>query len=148
MFIYAREIVQDEFERRFLRMRPGGTVEAVSWESQKHEAREWLAQRGQNGSRTPFLDYLAQEHGKDKTELANRILEKAEAYQDALSDLLVQEQKIVKDFKNCTTVWDMNIKYEQYFGLPIPVNQAKSMGLTEGPDSNIRTTEVPHGFQF
>jgi hypothetical protein len=148
MFIYAREIVQDEFERRFLRMRPGGTVEAVSWETQKHEAREWLDNLGQNGSRTPFLDYLAQEHGKDKTELANRILEKAEAYQDALSDLLVQEQTVIKDFKNCTNVWDMNIKYEQYFGLPIPINQAKAMGLTEGPDSNIRKTEVPHGFQF
>ena len=75
-------------------------------------------------------------------------MEKAEAYQDALSDLLVQEQKILKDFQNCTTVWDMNIKYEQYFGLAIPVKQAQQMGLTEGPDSTIRTTEVPHGFQF
>lgn len=148
MFIFAREIINDEFERRFLRMRPGGYVEQVSWETQKHEAREWLAYRGQNGSRTPFLDYLAAEHGKDKTELANKILEKAEVYQDALSDLLVQEQKVIKEFKNCTTVWDMNIKYEQYFGMPIPAKQAQAMGLTEGPESTIRTTEVPHGFQF
>ncbi len=148
MFIFAREIINDEFERRFLRMRPGGYVEQVSWETQKHEAREWLVNLGQNGSRTPFLDYLAAEHGKDKTELANRILEKAEVYQDALSDLLVQEQKIIKEFKSCTSVWDMNIKYEQYFGMPIPIKQAQAMGLTEGPDSNIRTTEVPHGFQF
>ena len=148
MFIFAREVINDEFERRFLRMRPGGYVEQVSWETQKHEAREWLANLGQNGSRTPFLDYLAAEHGLDKTALANKILEKAEVYQDALSDLLVQEQMVIKQFKNCTTVWDMNIKYEQYFGMPIPINQAKAMGLTEGPDSNIRTTEVPHGFQF
>lgn len=148
MFIFAREIVNDEFERRFLRMRPGGYVEQVSWETQKHEAREWLTMQGQNGSRTPFLDYLATEHGKTKTELATRILEKAEVYQDALSDLLVQEQKIIKDFKSCTSVWDMNIKYEQYFGMPIPPKQAQAMGLTEGPDSTVRKTEVPHGFQF
>lgn len=148
MYIFAREIVNDEFERRFLRMRPGGYVEQVSWETQKHEAREWLAQGGANGSRTPFLDYLAAEHGLDKTALATKILVKAEVYQDALSDLLVQEQKVIKEFKNCTTVWDMNIKYEQYLGMPIPIKQAKAMGLTEGPDSDIRTTEVPHGFQF
>lgn len=148
MYAFAQVTVNDEFERRFLRMRPGGTVEMVSWETQKHEAREWLTQQGANGSRTPFLDYLAAEHGKDKTELATRILEKAEAYQDALSDLLVQEQKILKDFRSAKTVWDMNIKYEQYFGLAIPIKQAQQMGLTEGPDSNIRTTEVPHGFQF
>jgi hypothetical protein len=148
MFIFAREVVNDEFERRFLRMRPGGYVEQVSWETQKHEAREWLTQQGANGSRTPFLDYLSAEHGLDKTALANKILEKAEVYQDALSDLLVQEQMVIKQFKNATTVWDMNIKYEQYFGMPIPTKQAQAMGLTEGPDSNIRTTEVPHGFQF
>lgn len=148
MYIFAKETITDEFERRFLRMRPGGTVEAVSWETQKHEAREWLQYQGTDGHRTPFLDYLAAEHGTDKTALANRILEKAEAYQDALSDLLVQEQKILKDFRSATTVWDMNIKYEQYFGLAIPIKQAQQMGLTEGPDSNIRKTEVPHGFQF
>jgi hypothetical protein len=148
MFIFAREVVNDEFERRFLRMRPGGHVEQVSWETQKHEAREWLTQQGANGSRTPFLDYLSVEHGLDKTVLANKILVKAEVYQDALSELLVQEQMIIKQLKNATTVWDMNIKYEQYFGMPIPTKQAQAMGLTEGPDSNIRTTEVPHGFQF
>lgn len=148
MYAFAKEIVNDEFERRFLRMRPGGTVEAVSWEIQKHEAREWLDNQGQNGSRTPFLDYLAAEHGRDKTELANKILVKAEEYEDALSDLLVQEQRILKDFQSATTVWDMNIKYEQYFGLAIPAKQAQQMGLTEGPDSIIRKTEVPHGFQF
>ena len=148
MFIFARETIQDEFERRFLAMRPGGTVEATSWEVQKHEAREWLTNQGQNGSSTPFLDYLSVEHQRDKTELATRILEKAEAYQDALSTMLVQEQKLVKEFKSAATVWDINILYEKYFGLAVPINQAKAMGWTEGPDSNVRTTEVPHGFQF
>jgi hypothetical protein len=148
MYLFAKETIEDEFERRFMTMAPSGKLEQASWEIQKHEAREWLANQGQNGSKTPFLDYLAESHGRDKTALANRILEKAEAYEDQLSTLLVQQQKILADFQAAQTVWDINIQYERYFGLPVPSKQAQQLGWTEGPDSLVRTTQVPHGFQF
>ena len=148
MYLFAKEIIEDEFERRFLAYAPAGTLERETWEIQKHEAREWLKYQGGDGHVTPFLDYIASEHSRDKTELANKILEKAEAYEDGLSTMLVNMQKLLKDFKTAATVWDMNIKYEQYFGLQMPAKQAQALGLTEGPDSTIRTTEVPHGFQF
>ena len=148
MYLFAKETVEDEFERRFLAMSPSGTLERETWEIQKHEAREWLTYQGADGHKTKFLDYLAESHGRDKTELANRILEKAEEYEDQVAELLVQQQKILADFNACQNVWDINIQYERYFGLAIPGKQAQAMGLTQGPDSLIRTTEVPHGFQF
>ena len=146
--MFGYKTIEDEFERRFLTMAPSGKLEQASWEIQKHEAREWLDNQGQNGSRTPFLDYLATSHNKDKTALANKILEKAEAYEDQLSDLLVAQQKVIADFKAAQTVWDINIQYERYFGLAVPVKQAQELGWTEGPDSFVRKTQVPHGFQF
>jgi hypothetical protein len=148
MFLFAKETVEDEFERRYMTMAPSGKLEQASWETQKHEAREWLANQGQNGSRTPFLDYLATSHNRDKTALANKILEKAEAYEDQLSDLLVAQQRVIADFKAAQTVWDINIQYERYFGLAVPIKQAQQLGWTEGPESFVRTTQVPHGFQF
>jgi hypothetical protein len=148
MYLFAKEIVEDEYERRFLAYAPAGLVEQATWEIQKHEAREWLRYQGADGHVTPFLDYMASEHNRDKTELANKILTKAEAYEDGLSTMLVNLQKVLKDFQSATTVWDMNIKYEQYFGLQMPIKQAQALGLTEGPDSTTRITEVPHGFKF
>jgi len=147
MYLFAKETIEDEFERRFLSMSPSGRLEQETWEIQKYEARLWLSGSAQPGD-TDFLDYLATSHNRDKTELANKIIEKAKAYEKQVADLLVQQQQILADFQACQNVWDINIQYERYFGLAIPGKQAQAMGLTQGPDSLIRTTEVPHGFQF
>lgn len=128
MKLFAVEIVEAEFERRFLAMRGASQLEAASWELQKHEAKEWLQYQGSEGSKTPFLDYLSVEHNKDKTELANKILTKAEEYEDKLSTMLVDMQKIIKQFKSCTTIWDINILYEDYMGIQMPIKQAIDLG--------------------
>ena len=84
--------------------------------------------KGKDGHKTPFLDYLAAERGYDKTELAEKILAKKEAYQDKLSTMLVDMQKILKQFDDCESVWDINILYEDYFGIGMPHKQAKALG--------------------
>tara|TARA_B100000575_G_scaffold9924_1_gene7304 strand:+ start:43 stop:897 length:855 start_codon:yes stop_codon:yes gene_type:complete len=130
MKAFAKEIIEDEFQKRFIAMRDTCELESASWEIQKHEAREWLTNNGANGSVTPFLDYLATERSEDKTALANKILQKAEAYQDKLSTMLVSMQKIKKEFKNSTSIKDINILYEDYLSVMMPTSQAIELGRT------------------
>jgi len=130
MKAFAKEIIEEEYQSRFLAMRDTCELESASWEIQKHEAREWLTNAGLNGSVTPFLDYLATERGEDKTVLANKILQKAEAYQDKLSTMLVSMQKLKKQFKNSTSIKDINILYEDYLNVMMPTTQAIEMGRT------------------
>ena len=130
MKAFAKEIIEDEFQKRFIAMRDTCELESASWEIQKHEAREWLTNNGANGSVTPFLDYLATERGEDKTALANKILQKAEAYQDKLSTMLVSMQKLKKQFKNSTSIKDINILYEDYLSVMMPTSQASELGRT------------------
>ena len=130
MKAFAKEIIEEEYQSRFLALRDTCELESASWEIQKHEAREWLTNAGLNGSVTPFLDYLATERGEDKTVLSNKILQKAEAYQDKLSTMLVAMQKLKKQFKNTTSIKDINTLYEDYLGVMMPTAQAVEMGRT------------------
>ena len=130
MKAFAKEIIEEEYQSRFLAMRNTCELESASWEIQKHEAREWLTNAGLNGSVTPFLDYLATERGEDKTVLANKILQKAEAYQDKLSTMLVAMQKLKKQFKNSTSIKGINILYEDYLSVMMPTSQAIELGRT------------------
>jgi len=130
MKAFAKEIIEEEYQSRFLALRDTCELESASWEIQKHEAREWLTNAGLNGSVTPFLDYLATERGEDKTVLSNKILTKAEGYQDKLSTMLVAMQKLKKQFKNTTSITDINTLYEDYLGVMMPTSQAIEMGRT------------------
>ena len=130
MKTFAKEIIEEEYQSRFLALRDTCELESASWEIQKHEAREWLTNAGLNGSVTPFLDYLATERGEDKTVLSNKILQKAEAYQDKLSTMLVAMQKLKKQFKNSNSISDINILYEDYLGVMMPTTQAIELGRT------------------
>ena len=62
--------------------------------------------------------------------MSNKILQKAEAYQDKLSTMLVSMQKLKKQFKNSTSIKDINILYEDYLGVMMPTTQAIEMGRT------------------
>lgn len=139
----AIEILNQEFDRRFKASLSVSLVEKESWEIQKWEAREWLAYGDAEGHRTPFLDYLAEEKQIDKTTLANKILAKAESYADNLSDMLVVYQRLVKEVKSKTTVWDLNIFYEDYLGVLMPDTQAVQIpGRTVSETDATRVKEV------
>jgi hypothetical protein len=129
MYRLAKEVIEQEYNHRFKVLKNTSDLEEASWAIQKHEAAEWLQFQGADGHVTPFLDYLAIEHGKDKTELATKILEKSEAWSDKLSTMLVEQQKLLKEFKNVASVKEMNIVYEKYFGIMMPISQAQELGL-------------------
>jgi hypothetical protein len=128
MKIFAKEVIEEEFSRKYLALTDKSDLEIASWEIQKHEAREFLTYGEDDPAHiTPFLDYCANERELDKTTLSNKILVKAEEYQDKLSTMLVGSQKILKKFKECTTIWDLNVLYADYLGYLLPNNQAIQM---------------------
>lgn len=141
MYRFAKEIIETEYNYRFKNLRNTTELEQASWEIQKHEAREWLTYGDAEGHITPFLDYLVAERGEDKTEFANKVLTKAEEYQDRLSTALVQYQLLIKKFKNAETIWDMNLLYEEYFGIMVPAFQAADLGLQDESGSRVFTAE-------
>jgi hypothetical protein len=144
---FAKMIIETEFDRRYHEMVDTSQIEMSSWEIQKHEAREYLDSPAI--SITPFLDYLAVEREISKEDLANKILVKAEAYYDALSTQLVVMQKLLKEFKNAATIWDMNVLYEKYLGVMMPTNQAVQLGLTVSEEDGSRKEPVKvHEFGF
>jgi hypothetical protein len=129
MYKFGKEIIEREYSKRLKYIKHVSELEASTWEIQKHEAKEWLTYGDSDPAHvTPFLDYIATERGFDKTVLANKILEKAEEYQDKLSTILVDSQKILKKFETCTTVKELNVLYEDYFGIMMPTDQAVEMG--------------------
>ena len=141
MYRFAKELIEDEYNYRFMMMRKTSDLEAASWEIQKAEAKEWLQYQGSEGHATPFLDYLASEHEVDKTELANKIIQKSEEWNDKLSKMLVESQKLIKQFKQATNVKEMNILYEKYFGVMMPISQAQELGLSDEFGNRIFTDE-------
>jgi len=129
MYKFGKEIIEQEYSKRLKYVKNVSELEAATWEIQKHEAREFLTYGNDDPAHvTPFLDYIATERGFDKTVLANKILEKAEEYQDKLSTILVESQKILKKFEACATVKELNVLYEDYFGIMMPTDQAVELG--------------------
>jgi hypothetical protein len=136
MKLFAKEVVEEEFSRKYLALSDKSDLEIATWEIQKHEAREFLTYgEGDPDHVTPFLDYCASERELDKTTLSNKILVKAEEYQDKLSTMLVESQKILKKFEDCTTIWDLNIVYADYLGYLLPNNQAIALGRMNDDES-------------
>jgi hypothetical protein len=141
MYRFAKEIIETEYNERFRKLNNTTELEKASWSIQKHEAKEWLTYQGADGHVTPFLDYLSTERGIDKTVLSNKILEKAESYEDNLSTLLVKYQTLLKEFEVCTTVREINVLYEKYFGIMVPALQAREMGLADDDGARIYTVD-------
>ena len=137
MYKFAKEIIEQEYNYRFKVLKNVSELEHSSWEIQKHEAKEWLDFKGVDGHITPFLDYIATERGLDKTELSNKILAKAELWNDKLSIMLVESQTLLKKFEVVTTVWDMNILYEDYFGIMMSNTQAIELGRMDSAGNRV-----------
>jgi hypothetical protein len=58
-------------------------------------------------------------------------------------------QKLLKLFKNVSTIWDLNILYEDYFNIMMPQSQAIVLGRTVSETDWTRLTEVKsNGFNF
>jgi hypothetical protein len=137
MYRFAKEIIENEYNYRFKNIRNATEMEHASWEVQLHEANEWLTYGEDVTHITPFLDYLALERGINKTELSDKIITKNEAWKDRLSSELVKSQILLGKFKDALTIKDMNVLYEDYFGIMMPTLQAQELNRANADGDRI-----------
>jgi hypothetical protein len=138
MKAFATEAIECEYERRYLAMRGASDFEADTWTIQRTEAEDYTAN---SNAPTPFLDTLATRRGIDKSVLIASVLENAQSYESQLANMLVDMQILIKRFQDCTTVKDINILYEDYFGIAMPIKQAIDLGRTISADNWNRKPE-------
>lgn len=125
MKAFATEIIEDEYERRYLALRGASDFEADTWTIQREEAKMWQTN---NSADTPFIDDLVALEGVDKATFVNKILTEQADYYAKISKMLVQMKGLIAKFKACTTVWDINILYEDYLGIAMPIAEAIALG--------------------
>ena len=77
-------------------------TEIVSWETQEREAKAFLETN--DLTQASSIAVMAQTQGRDITEFANKIIEKAQNYRTASSFLIGYRQKIIKALESATDI--------------------------------------------
>jgi hypothetical protein len=135
---FATEIISAEYERRYLALRGASDFEADTWHIQREEATDYSIDQS---VQTPFIDTLVALRGINKDVLVGKILDNARAYNIAVATKLAEMQELLAKFNSCTTVWDINILYEDYFGIAMPISMAIKLGRTVSAEDWNRKPE-------
>ncbi len=87
---YALSLINSKFEEAMDDIRKKyPQLEMLSWDNQEREARAFVAD---NNASTPLLDQISAIRNIDKTELANRIIAKADAYKTLVGQAIGKRQ--------------------------------------------------------
>lgn len=76
-------------------------IEKLSWDKQEREARAYLAD---NTVATPLLDSIATARGVDKTELAQKIVKKADTYSLIAGSAIGKRQALEDKINSATSI--------------------------------------------
>ena len=118
-------VIEHEFELRFKNFKNCCDVESESWVYQLEEARKFTENED---AKTPFIDILCMTRGMQKQELVKRILKNHDKYLIDYASLLGKYHAIRSQFRNCDNMWDMNILYEDYLNVGMPIKQGQKLG--------------------
>jgi hypothetical protein len=127
-------VIEHEFDLRFKNFKNCCDVETESWIYQLEEARKY---KENPESKTPFLDILCMTRGMSKDVLVKRVLEHHDKYLIDYASLLGKYHAIRSQFKNCDNMWDMNILYEDYLNVGMPLKQAEMLGRIDSDGKRI-----------
>lgn len=90
--------------------------EMISWETQEKEAKAYLANN--DVAQAPNIVIMATTQGRDISEFANKIIEKAQKYRMASSFLIGYRQKVIKDLESASDVTSLrNAKFDKDYVL-------------------------------
>lgn len=134
-------VIEREFDLRFKNFKNCHDVESESWIYQLEEARNY---KKDNSIKTPFIDILSINRGIDKKILVDKILKKHEEYVVNYASLLGKYHAIKSQFKTCDNMWDMNILYEDYLNICMPLVQAQKLGRVD-ENYNRLNGEIKYG---
>ena len=109
-------------------------VEMISWDEQKKEAFRYMED---NTSSTPVLTILATERGISVSELASKVVEKVNDYNQKVATLLSKQQIIDQLIKNANTIKELNVVMHTRFGISMPYSQQEEEGIETEPEFNL-----------
>ena len=109
-------------------------VEMISWDEQKKEAFRYMED---NTSSTPVLTILATERGISVSELASKVVEKVNDYNQKVAILLSKQQIIDQLIKNANTIKELNVVMHTRFGISMPYSQQEEEGIETEPEFNL-----------
>jgi len=127
-------VIEHEFDLRFKNFKNCCDVETESWIYQLEEARKY---KENEEAKTPFLDILCMTRGMAKEVLVKRVLDHHDKYLIDYASLLGKYHAIRSQFKNCDNMWDMNILYEDYLNVGMPIKQAEMLGRIDSNGKRI-----------
>ena len=88
-------------------------------------------------AKTPFLDILCMTRGMQKAELVKRVLKHHDKYLLDYATLLGKYHAIRSQFKGCDNMWDMNILYEDYLNVGMPIKQGQKLGRIDENEKRL-----------
>ena len=108
----ARKFYNKEFDN--LNYSGVSKAEKDSWTVQREEAKKWELD---NTAVTPVLSQLAELRGITRDQMAEKVLDKVSAYDQAIVDLLKRQQGIELKIKNAETLKELHMIANNYFGV-------------------------------
>ena len=139
MKIAAKLIIEDEYDRKFLTLKAEESkLEQYLWDAQITEANNLEGE-------TPLLNSIATAKGIAVSEVATSVLAGNKTFNDKVKALYDSMLALKQEFKSCATIKELNVLWQKYMGVPMPIFQMEEMGLV-GEDGS--TPYVPTGLQF
>lgn len=112
MKLFAKVLLEEEFDKRFNKLRYNGSkLETETWNQQAEEVKNY-----HNQEETPLLDIISQHKQITKQELVTLIENKIQEYNNSVKNLYLQLITLKTEFNNCATIEDINVLYAKYFG--------------------------------
>ncbi len=139
MKVAAKLIIEDEYDRKFLTLKAEESkLEQYLWDAQITEANNLEGE-------TPLLNSIATAKGIAVSEVASSILAGNKTFNDKVKALYDSMLALKQEFKSCATIRELNVLWQKYMGVPMPIFQMEELGLV-GEDGS--TPYVKPGLQF
>ena len=139
MKVAAKLIIEDEYDRKFLTLKAEESkLEQYLWDAQITEANNLEGE-------TPLLNSIATAKGIAVSEVASSVLAGNKTFNDKVKALYDSMLALKQEFKSCATIRELNVLWQKYMGVPMPIFQMEEMGLV-GEDGS--TPHVKPGLQF
>ena len=113
-------------------------LEQYLWDAQITEANNLEGE-------TPLLNSIATAKGIAVSEVASSVLAGNKTFNDKVKALYDAMLALKQEFKSCATIKELNVLWQKYMGVPMPIFQMEEMGLL-GEDGS--PPYVPTGLQF
>lgn len=132
MKLFAKVLLEEEFDKRFQKLRYNGSfLEVQTWDLQVQEVEKY-----NKGQSTPLLSSIAESKQITVENLVALIQTKINDYNQSVQDLYLQLLNLKTEFNNCATIEDMNVLYAKYFGQFFYISPEYKKSHPEVFDSN------------